>query len=101
MNWSNVITKSQFDDDADIFIGYSLVNTGDQLHFLFNKQEKRLQLLTDQSISPDGQLTRNPTLKNLDKGFDFMPRLAKQVGSRQVIFPCMYRNYLCFAKLEL
>ena len=101
MNWSNVITKSQFDDDVDVFIGYTMANTGDQLHFLFNKQEKRTQLLTDQSISPEGQLIRNPTFKNLDKGYDFMPRLAKQVGSRQLIFPCMYRNYLCFAKLDL
>ncbi|TDH23030.1 hypothetical protein EXU57_18395 [Segetibacter sp. 3557_3] len=101
MNWSNVIIKDQYDDDVDLFIGYQLVNTGDQLHFLFNKQEKRLQLLSDQSISPEGQLTRVPTLKNLDKGFDFMPRLGKQISNRQIVFPCMYRNYLCFAKLEL
>ncbi len=101
MNWSNIIVKDQYDDDVDSFIGYQMVNTGDQLHFLYNKQEKRLQLLSDQSISPEGQLTRVPTLKNLDKGFDFMPRLGKQVGNRQIIFPCMYRNYLCFAKLEL
>jgi hypothetical protein len=99
--WSNVINKSQYDDDVDLFIGYQLVNTGDQLHFLFNKQERRLQLLTDQTISPEGQLTRVPTLKNLDKGFDFMPRLANQVSGRQIIIPCMYRNYLCFAKVEL
>ncbi|HEX8331733.1 MAG TPA: hypothetical protein VF622_03880, partial [Segetibacter sp.] len=101
LNWSNVINKDQYDDDVDVFIGYQMVNTGDQLHFLYNKQEKRTQLLSDQSISPEGQLTRVPTLKNLDRGFEFMPRLGKQVGSRQIIFPCMYRNYLCFAKLEL
>ncbi len=101
MGWSNIINKNQFDDDADIFIGYTMVNTGDQLHFLYNMQEKRTQLLTSQTIVPGGQLNRNPTIKNLDKGYEFMPRLAKQVGNRQVIFPCMYRNYLCFAKLEL
>jgi hypothetical protein len=101
VNWSNIINKDQYDDDLDVFIGYQMVNTGDQLHFIYNKQEKRTQLLSDQSISPEGQLTRMPTLKNLDRGFDFMPRLGKQVGSRQIIFPCMYRNYLCFAKLEL
>jgi hypothetical protein len=101
VNWNNIINKDQYDDDIDIFIGYQLVNTGDQLHFLYNKQEKRNQLLSDQTVSPDGQLTRVPTLKSLDRGYDFMPRLGKQVGSRQIIFPCMYRNYLCFAKLEL
>jgi hypothetical protein len=100
-NWSNVVNKSQWDDDTDATIGYQLVNTGDQLHFLFNQQEKRTMLLADQSIDPKGQLLRNPTLKNLDKGYDFMPRYGKQVGMRQIIFPCMYRNYLCFARVEL
>ena len=53
MSWSNVLNKNQYDDETDAFIGYSLMNTGDQLHFLFNQQEKRLQLLNDQSISPE------------------------------------------------
>jgi hypothetical protein len=100
MGWRNIINKNQYDDETDAFIGYAMVNMGDQLHFLFNQQEKRMQLLTDQSISPTGQISRNPTLKNLDKGYDFMPRYGKQIGSRQIVFPCMYRNYLCFARLD-
>jgi hypothetical protein len=101
VSWSNVLNKNQYDDETDAFIGYSVLNTGDQLHFLFNQQERRMQLLTDQSLSPSGQVTRNPTLKNLDQGYDFMARYGKQIGSRQIIFPCMYRNYLCFARLDL
>ncbi|HEX8279192.1 MAG TPA: hypothetical protein VF540_10880 [Segetibacter sp.] len=101
VSWSNVLNKNQYDDETDAFIGYSLMNTGDQLHFLFNQQEKRIQLLADQSISPSGQIVRNPTLKNLDQGYEFMARYGKQIGSRQIIFPCMYRNYLCFARLDL
>ena len=101
LEWSNIVNKSQYDDNSDNLIGYSLVNTGDQLHFLFNSQEKRNTFLTDQNISPEGQIVRNPTLKNLDKGYEFMPRFAKQVTARQVIIPCQYRNYICFAKIEL
>lgn len=101
ISWSNILNKNQYDDETDAFIGYSLLNTGDQLHFLFNQSEKRIKLLTDQSISPSGNVTRNPTLKNLDQGYDFMARYGKQIGSRQIIFPCMYRNYLCFARLDL
>ncbi|WP_207492235.1 hypothetical protein [Aridibaculum aurantiacum] len=101
VSWTNVVNKQQYDDETDAFIGYQLVNTGDQLHFLFNQQEKRMQLLSSQSITPSGEINRNPTLRNLDKGYDFMPRYGKQVGSRQIIFPCMYRNYLCFARLDL
>ncbi len=100
LEWSNVIRKSQYDDNTDNYIGYGLMNTGDQVHFLFNVQEKREMILSDQSISPDGQVTRSPTFKNLDKGYDFMPKEGKQVGSRQWVVPCQYRNYVCFSRIE-
>ncbi len=98
--WTNVMSKSQFDDQSDDLISYQLVNTGGQIHFLFNLQERRNNLLTDYTILPDGQLNRNPTLKNLDKGYEFMPKYGKQVSSRQMIIPCQYRNYICFAKVD-
>jgi hypothetical protein len=98
--WSNVIHKSQYDDDTDNFLSYQLFNAGNQLHFLFNEKDRRNQVLSDRTLQPDGELLRNPTLKSLDKGYEFMPRLGKQVSSRQVIVPCYYRNYLCFAKID-
>lgn len=100
MEWSNVIRKTQYDDNTDNYIGYGLVNSGDQLRFLFNVQDKRSNILTDQSMSPAGQINRNPTIKNLERGYDFMPKHAKQTGSRQAIIPCMYRGYTCFAKID-
>ena len=100
LEWSNVIRKSQFDDNTDNFIGYGLLNSGDQLHFMFNIQEKRTQMLSDQSIAPNGQIDRSPTFKNMDKGYDFMPRHAKQIGQRLAIVPCQYRGFTCFAKIE-
>ncbi len=100
MEWNNLIGKSQFNDESDDVISYQLMNTGDQLHFLMNMQERRNNLLTDFSISPAGEMTRNPTLKNLDKGYDFMPKYGKQVSARQMIVPCLYRNYICFAKID-
>ena len=100
VEWSNVIPKSQFDDETDNMISFQLVNNGAEIHFLFNIYERRTLMLNDQSIAADGRITRNATLKNLDKGYEFMARYGKQVGSRQVIMPCLYRNYLCFAKIE-
>lgn len=100
MEWSNVIRKSQYDDNTDNYIGYGLLNMGDELHFIFNIQEKRSMVLSDQSVLPGGHVNRNPTFKNLDKGHDFMPRHAKQIGSRQAIIPCQYRGVTCFAKIE-
>lgn len=100
LEWANVVRKSQFDDNSDALIGYGTHNAGGEVHFIFNQLERRNYLLTDQSVNANGQITRNPTIKNLDKGFDFMPRFAKQVSSRQMIIPCQYRNLISFARIE-
>lgn len=100
LQWSNVISKEQFDDEGGDKVSYQLMNTGSELHFLFNNMEKRTQLLNDFTISPGGEINRNPTLKNLDKGYEFMPKYAKQVSGKQMIVPCIYRNYISFAKIE-
>jgi hypothetical protein len=98
--WSKIIHKEQYEDDNDSRLSYQIMNAGGELHFLFNELERRNQLIADQSITPDGKVTRNPTLKSLDKGYEFMPRFAKQVSAKQIIVPCNYRNYICFAKIE-
>jgi hypothetical protein len=100
LEWSNVIHKGQFDDESDDRISYQILNTGGQIHFLYNQEEKRTLLLNDLILSPDGKINRNPTLKNLDKGYEFLAKYGKQVSSRQMIIPCYYRNYICFAKIE-
>ena len=100
LDWTNVIRKDQFDDGDDNFLSYQIMNAGGELHFIFNELERRTELVTDQSINADGKLTRNPTLKSLDKGYQFMPKFAKQVSSKQIIVPCIYRNYICFAKID-
>ena len=100
LEWSNVIHKEQFDDESDDRISYQTVNTGGQIHYVFNIDEKRALLLNDFTLSPSGEITRNPTLKNLDRGYEFMPKYGKQVSSYQMIVPCFYRNNICFAKVE-
>jgi hypothetical protein len=100
MEWNNVMGKAQYDDEKDDLLSYQLMNTGGQLHFLFNQQERRNNLLSDYSITPQGEMTRNPTLKNLDRGYEFMPKYGKQVSARQMIVPCVYRNQVCFAKID-
>jgi len=98
--WSNVIRKQQYDDGDDNFLSYQIMNAGGELHFLFNELERRNQLIADQSVTADGKIIRNPTLKSQDKGYQFLPRFAKQVSAKQIIVPCMYRSYICFAKID-
>lgn len=100
IEWSNVINKSQYDDNSDANLGYGMFNAGSQLKFLFNVNERQQLILNEQSLNPDGQIVRSSTLKNLDKGYVFMPKYAKQVGAKQIIVPCLNRNSLCFAKID-
>jgi len=100
LSWNNIISKEQYDDDTDDRISYQVMNTGGQLHFLFNQQVRKNLLLSDYALSPDGAITPNPTLKNLDRGHEFLPKYGKQVSARQFIAPCLYRNYICFAKID-
>ncbi|MEO6683230.1 MAG: hypothetical protein ABIN48_10465 [Ginsengibacter sp.] len=100
LEWTSVLHKTQFDDGNDNFLSYALMRSGGELHFLFNEIERRRQLLVEQSVTPDGEIIRNPPLRSLDKGYEFMPRYAKQVSANQMIVPCTYRNYICFAKID-
>lgn len=100
VDWGDVIQKSQYDDQSDNYLSYIIMLTGGQMHYLYNRLERRTQFLTDISISGSGKVTRNPPLKGLDRGYQFMPRYGKQVSASQIIIPCIYRNYICFAKIE-
>lgn len=100
LRWSNSIRKSQYDDNTDAFISYQLFNTGNEVRFLYNQREKRELMLNSATMDAEGKVKRQPTLKNLDREYDFMPKFGKQIGLRQIILPCVYKNYICFAKLE-
>jgi len=100
LEWSNVLRKSQFDDNSDMFLSYQLFNTGTELKFLYNELERREMLLNATSLTTVGQIKREQTLKNLDRNFEFMPRYGRQTGARQVVLPCLNKNYICFAKLD-
>ena len=99
--WSNTIVKTQYDDLNNKSISYGLVNTGEELHFMYNLHERSTQLLNQTSLTTEGKILYNSTpMRSLDQGYDFLPRLSKQVGRKQIIVPCLYGNITCFAKIE-
>lgn len=99
-DWTKVVNKSQYDDQSDNNLSYALMITGGQLHFLFNELSRRTQILSERTIDGEGNIGRNPPMHNLDRGYTFMPRFAKQVSASEIIIPCNYRNYICFAKIQ-
>lgn len=98
--WNKIINKEQYADDNDNYLSFSTFITESEIHFLFNIIEKRDKLLTDNTITSGGSLKRNPTLRSIDRGYEFMPKLSRQVGARQIIIPCTFRNQICFAKID-
>ncbi|MBU6307580.1 MAG: hypothetical protein KGO46_05925 [Bacteroidetes bacterium] len=100
LQWSRVVAKTQFDDEVDDLLSFSMMVLGGELHLLYNQQDRRDKLLNDFTLQPAGEMTRNTDLKNLEKGHQFMPMRGKQVSARQLIIPTVYRSYICFAKLE-
>lgn len=99
VEWSRVIHKSQFEDNDENFLSFSTMISGSEIHFLFN-DDRKYQVISDQSITPNGTVKRYPTLKSMEKGYEFMPALAKQVGANQIIIPCAYRGNICFARVD-
>lgn len=100
MVWTNVLRKSQYDDYSDMFLSYQIFVAGGAAHLLYNSMERRELMLSSSSINAQGDLKKDPTLRNLDKGYTFMPRFGKQVGPNAIVIPCMYKNYICFALLD-
>ena len=100
LSWSQVINKNQFEDETENFISYNTFLINGQMLYFFNKNDQNNWLINVHSISPDGAYSRLPTLRSLDKGYNFIIRLAKQVNNKTIIVPCKYRNFICFAKIE-
>jgi len=98
--WGTIIHKDQSSSETDNFMSYATFNTGAGIHFLFNNSDKRNPSVIDNVVSADGTVTRNPSLKSNENGYNFMIKFAKQTGARQVIVPCSYRNQICFAKID-
>lgn len=99
-SWADIINKNQYSDEGDNLLSYTMMLTGGRLHFLFNEVERRNMILADRSITGSGDITRHPPMHDLDRGYEFMPRYARQVSADELLIPCMYRNYICFARIE-
>ena len=98
VQWNNIINKKQSDVETDNFLSFATMNMGSEIHYFFVDKSK--QVINDFALQPDGEIKRYATIKSGELGYTFMPRLLKQVSSRQVIVPCIFRNFIGFAKID-
>ena len=100
LQWDNVINKTTSDIENDNFLSFINMNAGSEIYFLFLQKDNNRQILSNYAMQPDGSIVRNATLKGREAGYNFMPRLARQTGVRQMIVPCIVRNNIAFAKID-
>lgn len=100
LTWEQIINKKQSAGDTDKFLSFSNVIKGDALHYLYLR-DKSKEIINNDALLSDGAFDRKPTIKGGEKGFIFMPRLAKQISNNAVIIPGIFRKRIGFAKVIL
>lgn len=103
LEWHTFIRKEQYSQEDDgIFSSFSMMNSGGGLGFLFNDfnyQRSRIQL---SSVNAEGKVSSGYYLDaGGNKEPDWLPRLGKQIDSREIVVPCLFKKQLCFAKIVL
>ena len=97
----NEINKRQYETDNDNNLSFGFMNTGKEIHFMFIENAQDKSLITDHALSTNGNFRKFPIIRNEQRNYEFMPKLAKQVGANLMIIPFLYFNKIGFAKIEL
>ena len=97
LKWSSEIVKSQAGFYAPSF---AVLNSGNKIHFLFIENAGQTPVMYEQALTGDGSLSEKLPLKNLDLRYEIITSGGKEVSSYEIIFPCLYRDNICFAKVE-
>jgi hypothetical protein len=97
----NEINKRQYETDNDNNLSFGFMNTGKEIHFMFIENAQDKSLITDHALSTNGNIRKFPIIRNEQRNYEFMPKLAKQVGANMMVVPFLYFNKIGFAKIEL
>lgn len=99
-SWLTHIPKHQYEDDGENALSFCHLITGSGVHFYFLENHRFGNKLSDHLVQPDGKLKKLGELKALSDRYDFLPKLAKQVGAREILVPCTLRGRRVFAKIS-
>lgn len=99
LQWENVINKKQSDIESENHLSYGTVNLGGQIHYLYLLRDNNKEVISDNALMPNGVIKRYATIKSGQKGYSFMPRLAKQISSNSIVVPAVTRNNIAFVKM--
>ncbi|KAA9037229.1 hypothetical protein FW778_17535 [Ginsengibacter hankyongi] len=98
LRWTNEIVKSQY--AGVTFPSFTVINAASKIYFLYNESVKQTQIMNEQTLAGDGTLSDKVPLRNLDFKYSMISRLGQQVSANEIVFPCIYRHYICFAEIK-
>ncbi len=99
MEWVNQIKKNQVDVEQDNFLSFTTLNLGSQIQYLFIDKDPQHEIISIHGLFSDGSIKRYPAIKSRQLGYEFMPRLSKQVGSKELFMPFIYMGKIGFSKI--
>ena len=99
MEWVNQIKKNQVDVEQDNFLSFTTINLGTQIQYVFIDKDPQHEIISIQGLFSDGSIKRYPAIKSRQLGYEFMPRLSKQVGSKELLMPFVYMGKIGLAKI--
>lgn len=95
------------DEYSHPFLGsFLLINRGKALHILLNMSHSvtrflrsSIYLLRDYRYLGNRELQPMPVMEKLDKGYQWLPSLGKQVARNEVVIPCLAGGNLLFGSI--
>ena len=91
-----VIQKSQYGDNLAFLSYHAFVHDG-ALHVIYNGNVRGHEWLTSEAITGNQEIIHDPLLHDLDRSHKFMPYFARQIGTSELLVPCMSRGSVCLA----
>ena len=99
-HWHKIIRKKQFSEGDDGFYSsYNLSFDRNEMQFIFNEEVSANTAIIKHSINGIGEMEKEIILGDIRDEILLVPRLGKQIGSKELILPSIFRNKLRLVKL--
>ncbi len=105
LQWINKLTIPQ-GNRLPSELGFRSFIAGGRVYFIYNADFGTHTYLTVQNVDSAGQLNtderfhQDMPLRDQSSDYIYFPRRAEVVGAGEVIVPCLWRRYVCLAKME-
>jgi hypothetical protein len=98
--WYSFVRKEQYSqEDGGRFSSYAFLNSGGSLGFLFNDYDTRQSRIQLATVDAEGKQDKLSFTAEGNENPDWLPKFGRQVGSRELLIPCLRKKQICFAKV--